>query len=90
MNKEIIIQSINYLQALLSRFNQTLNGTKNNFSLENYNTYGIKTRARYLVKPNSINNVVSLVDFLNKENGKDSDLSEILGFEEEEIKEVIE
>ncbi len=54
MNKEIIIQSINYLQALLSRFNQTLNGTKNNFT------------------PLEI-----------------SDLSEILGFEEEEIKEVI-
>ena len=39
-----------------------------NASLENYNTYGIKTRARYLIKPNSINNVASLVEFLNKKN----------------------
>lgn len=37
----------------------------NNASLERYNTYGIKTSCKYLVKPNNVDNLISLVNFLN-------------------------
>ncbi len=36
-------------------------------SLENYNTYGIKTKAKYLVKVKDINSLKELVSYLNKE-----------------------
>ena len=39
-------------------------------SLEKYNTYGIKTSCKYLVKPNNIDNLVSLVNYLNDNNIK--------------------
>ena len=42
----------------------------NNASLERYNTYGIKTQCEYLVKPNSIDNLVSLIEFLVNNNIK--------------------
>lgn len=42
----------------------------NNASLEKYNTYGIKTFCKYLVKPNSIDNIVSLVSYLDSNNIK--------------------
>jgi len=38
-----------------------------NASLTNYNTYGIETSSKYLIKPNSLNNLKELIKFLNKE-----------------------
>ncbi len=39
-----------------------------NASLENYNSYGIKTSTKYLVIPDSIDNLQELIKYLNKEN----------------------
>lgn len=39
-----------------------------NCSLENYNTYGIKTTCDYLVKPNSIDNLISLLKEIKQYN----------------------
>ena len=41
-----------------------------NASLENYNTYGIKTHAKYLVKPSTLENLKDLISYLNNENIK--------------------
>ena len=38
-----------------------------NASLKNYNTYGIDTSCRYLVKVKNIDNLVSLINYLNDE-----------------------
>lgn len=46
------------------------NDVKENVSLENYNTYGIKTKTRYLIKPTSIDELTSIVNDLNNENLK--------------------
>ncbi len=42
----------------------------NNAGLVEYNTYGIKTSAKYLVKPDSIDKLSNLINYLNKENIK--------------------
>jgi UDP-N-acetylmuramate dehydrogenase len=39
-----------------------------NASLENYNTYGIKSSCKYLIKPSSISNLVNLISYLKKNN----------------------
>lgn len=41
-----------------------------NSSLENYNTYGIKTNTKYLIKIDSINSLVELIKYLNNNNMK--------------------
>ena len=41
-----------------------------NCSLENYNTYGIKTSCAYLVKPSSIDNLISLLKEIKQNNYK--------------------
>ena len=38
-----------------------------NENLEKFNTYGIKTTCDYLIKPNSLNNLILLLDIINKE-----------------------
>jgi len=38
-----------------------------NADLTNYNTYGIKCTANYLVKPNNKENLLGLIEYLNKE-----------------------
>ena len=38
-----------------------------NVSLENYNTYGIKVKTKYLIKPDTINHVKDLINYLDKE-----------------------
>lgn len=38
-----------------------------NVSLENYNTYGIKVKTKYLIKPDTINHVMDLINYLDKE-----------------------
>lgn len=45
---------------MLNKFGEVLE----NVSLENYNTYGIKTKAKYLVKPDSLNNLKELINYL--------------------------
>ena len=37
-----------------------------NYSLENYNTYGINTSCRYFVKPNSVSNLLLLLTSINE------------------------
>lgn len=39
-------------------------------SLINYNTYGIKTKCKYLIKPNSINNLINLLNYIKDNNIK--------------------
>ncbi len=39
-----------------------------NASLESYNTYGIKTSTKYLIKPKDINNLKDLLEYLNNNN----------------------
>lgn len=41
-----------------------------NFSLENYNTYGIKVKTKYLVKPNNLDNLKDLISYINENNLK--------------------
>lgn len=39
-----------------------------NVSLKDYNTYKIGGNAKYIVKPNSVNNLINLIEYLKKEN----------------------
>lgn len=41
-----------------------------NVSLKDFNTYKIGGKARYIVKPNSVENLIKLIDYLNEENIK--------------------
>lgn len=41
-----------------------------NASLVNYNTYGVNTSCAYLVKPNSIENLVKLINYINENHTK--------------------
>lgn len=49
---------------MLSKYGEVLE----NISLENYNSYGIKTEARYLVKPFSIDKLKELIKYLKENN----------------------
>jgi len=51
---------------MLNKFGKVLE----NASLINYNTYGIDTTCDYLVKPDSIDNLIDLIVFLNNNNIK--------------------
>ncbi len=41
-----------------------------NYSLENYNTYGIKTYTKYLAKPNNVNDLKELLKYIKDTNTK--------------------
>lgn len=41
-----------------------------NYNLENMNTYGIKTITKYLIKPNSLDNLKELIEYLKENNIK--------------------
>lgn len=45
---------------MLNKYGEVLENT----SLENYNTYGIKATTKYLVKPNSLDNLKELINYL--------------------------
>lgn len=49
---------------MLSNFGEVIE----NASLENYNTYGIKTITKYLVKPDSLGHLKSLISYLKENN----------------------
>ena len=51
---------------MLNKYGEVINHA----SLENYNTYGIKSSAKYLVKPNDIDKLLDLINYLNKNNIK--------------------
>lgn len=51
---------------MLNKYGEVINDA----SLEKYNTYGIKTSCEYLVKPNSIDNLILLIDYLKDNNIK--------------------
>jgi len=51
---------------MLNKFGEVLE----NASLVNYNTYGIYTSCDYLIKPNSIDNLINLIEYLNSNNLK--------------------
>ena len=36
-----------------------------NVDLKNYNTYGISSKTKYLIKPYDIDNLKGLIDYLN-------------------------
>jgi len=49
---------------MLNKYGEVLE----NASLENYNTYGIKATTKYLVKPNSLDNLKELINYLKDNN----------------------
>ena len=49
---------------MLNKYGEVLNDA----SLENYNTYGIKNKTKYLIKPNNINDLKELIIYLNENN----------------------
>ena len=51
---------------MLNNFGEVVN----NASLANYNTYGINSSAKYLIKPDSIDNLINLLEYLKKNNIK--------------------
>lgn len=48
----------------MNRFGEVIK----NASLINYNTYGIETSCKYLVKPNSIDNLIKLLEYIKNNN----------------------
>ncbi len=48
---------------MLNKYGEVLE----NVSLENYNTYGLKTKTKYLIKPYTINDLQNLVIYLDEE-----------------------
>lgn len=51
---------------MLNKFGEVIE----NANLTNYNTYGINTSTKYLIKPKSIDELKNLIDYLNNENIK--------------------
>ncbi|MBE6157011.1 MAG: UDP-N-acetylmuramate dehydrogenase [Firmicutes bacterium] len=51
---------------MLNKFGKVIE----NASLINYNTYGISTSCNYLIKPDNIDNLISLIEYLNNNDVK--------------------